>query len=111
MPKFVVPSERWLKGKNILRRQFEQSTLSAATITLALDSARFQLHTLIGAQDIVMPEATSVQMRGVAFLIHNNDTGDILTVKQSDGTTTVVAIPVSSSRYIVSDGNLWQFLL
>ena len=80
----------------------------AATKTLVCDDAYYQVLDPGGAgRDVVLPkEAAS---KGLSFHIRNSaDAAEILTIKASDGSTTVCTPTQNEAALVTCDGTTWR---
>lgn len=85
---------------------------SATTITLAADSPVSNFVTLTVASNLVLPDPTAAGMKGRMFLIFNlSATALSITVKQVDGSTTVITIAQNKAGLVTNNGLLWYGLL
>jgi calcineurin-like phosphoesterase len=86
---------------------------SGATINLNADAPMANFVILTGSgQNLVLPDPTLAGMKGRTFYIFNLSASALsITVKQFDGTTTVITIAQNKAGILVNNGLLWYGLL
>lgn len=106
--RFVAPSSPHGGHQPLLG--LAKATTTSANVVLDLADSQFQVITNGAAINLTMPAEASTA--GKLYLIVNKSAGAYaITVKASDGTTTVVAITQGLSALIVSDGTTYRSLL